>query len=216
MRIFLDTASIQEIRQAARWGVISGVTTNPSLMAKEKGADFKETIQEICSIVDGPISAEVTALDAPGMLAQAHEQASWGENVVIKLPITPAGLETAKALSKEGIKTNLTLCFSVNQALLAAAAGATFVSPFIGRLDDVGYDGMEVVADIVAIFESYGIETQVIAASIRHPMHVTAAAKAGAHIATVPYKVLTQMVENPLTKMGIERFLADWESRSVK
>lgn len=216
MRIFLDTANLEEIRQGARMGVISGVTTNPTLMAKEKGADFRETIQEICSLVDGPISAEVTALDTAGMLAQAHDLAKWGENVVIKLPITPDGLAAAKALSAEGIKTNLTLCFSANQAILAAAAGATFVSPFVGRLDDIGEVGMDLVRDIVQIYRNYDIPTQVIAASIRHPVHVTEAARAGAHIATVPFKVLQQMVEHPLTKIGIDRFLADWASRQAK
>mgnify|MGYP005842358559 CR=1 FL=1 len=213
MRLFLDTANIQEIRQAAAWGVISGVTTNPSLMAKEKGADFRETIQEICSLVDGPISAEVTALDTEGMVSQARELAKWADNVVIKVPITPAGLGATKVLSGEGINTNLTLCFSANQAILAAAAGATYVSPFLGRLDDIGHDGMGLVAEIVAIYKNYGLPTQVIAASIRHPLHVVEAAKVGAHIATVPYKVLTQMVEHPLTKIGIDRFMADWASR---
>ncbi|MCL4465765.1 MAG: fructose-6-phosphate aldolase [Chloroflexi bacterium] len=213
MRIFLDTANLEEIRQAAAWGVVSGVTTNPSLMAKEKGADFQETIREICSLIDGPISAEVTALDTEGMIAQARDQAKWHRNVVIKVPITPAGLGATKVLSAEGISTNLTLCFSTNQALLAAAAGATYVSPFLGRLDDIGHDGIAVVAEIVSVYKNYGLRTQVIAASIRHPLHVVAAAKAGAHIATIPYKVLTQMVEHPLTKNGLDRFMADWASR---
>ncbi|MHB1133214.1 MAG: fructose-6-phosphate aldolase [Chloroflexota bacterium] len=213
MRIFLDTANLQEIRQAAAWGVVSGVTTNPSLMAKEKGADFQSTVQEICSLIDGPISAEVTALDTEGMVNQGRDLAKWHSNVVIKLPITPAGLGATKVLSTAGISTNLTLCFSVNQALLAAAAGATYVSPFIGRLDDVGQEGMPLVAEIVSIYKNYGLPTQVIAASIRHPMHVVAAAKAGAQIATIPYKVLTQMVEHPLTKTGLQRFMEDWSSR---
>lgn len=216
MRIFLDTANLQEIRDAAKMGVLSGVTTNPSLMAKEKGADFKETIQEICSLVDGPISAEVTALAMEAMLAEAHDLVKWGDNVTIKLPITPDGLGAARVLANEGIKTNLTLCFSANQAILAAAAGATFVSPFIGRLDDINEDGSELVRDIVQIFRTYDITTQVIAASVRHPVHVTQAARAGAHIATIPYKVLQQMVGHPLTTAGIERFLADWESRKAK
>ena len=215
MRIFLDTANLQEIRDAARMGVISGVTTNPSLMAKEKGADFRETIQEICSLVDGPISAEVTATDTEGMVVQARELAGWAANVVIKVPITKAGLAATKVLSAAGIKTNLTLCFSPNQAILCATVGATYVSPFVGRLDDIGHDGMELVADIVRIYKNYDIRTQVIAASIRHPLHVLQAARAGAHIATVPYKVLTQMVEHPLTKVGIERFLADWAGREL-
>ncbi|MHB1417243.1 MAG: fructose-6-phosphate aldolase [Chloroflexota bacterium] len=216
MRIFLDTANIQEIRQAAHMGVICGVTTNPSLMAKEQGADFRETIQEICSLVDGPISAEVTAPDTETMIAQAHDLAKWADNVVIKVPITTAGLAAAKVMSREGIKTNLTLCFSVNQALLAATVGATYVSPFLGRLDDIGHDGMALVADIVQIYKNYGLPSQVIAASIRHPLHVVNAAKAGAHIATIPYKVLMQMVEHPLTKNGLQRFEADWASRQGK
>lgn len=213
MRIFLDTANLQEIQIAARMGVLSGVTTNPSLMAKEKGADFRSTIQEICSLVDGPISAEVTSNEPKEMLEQARELAGWGCNVVIKLPITPSGLAVTRALAMEGISTNLTLCFSTNQALLAAAAGATFVSPFVGRLDDIGQDGMQLVAEIVEVYRIHNLPTQVIAASIRHPLHVVAAAKAGAHIATIPYKVLTQMVEHPLTKIGLERFLADWQQR---
>ncbi len=213
MRIFLDTANLQEIREAARMGVISGVTTNPSLLAKEKGADFRATIQEICSLVDGPISAEVTTLDAEGMVAEARRLAGWADNVVVKVPITPAGLAATKVLTGEGIATNLTLCFSTNQAILCATVGATYVSPFVGRLDDIGHDGMQLVADIVEIYRNYSIQTQVIAASIRHPLHVVAAAKAGAHIATVPYKVLMQMVEHPLTKLGLERFLADWTAR---
>ncbi|MGQ9675970.1 MAG: fructose-6-phosphate aldolase [Chloroflexota bacterium] len=211
MRLFLDTANIAEIAEAAKMGVISGVTTNPSLMARESGADFKSTIQEICRLVNGPVSAEVTSLDAEGMISEARELAPWAPNVVIKIPITRAGLEATSVLAAEGVKVNMTLCFTPNQALLAAAAGATFVSPFIGRLDDIGHDGMQVVAETVAIYRSYGIATEVIAASIRHPMHVVAAAKAGAHIATIPYKVLLQMVEHPLTTIGIERFLKDWE-----
>lgn len=213
MKLFLDTANLQEIRQAAAWGVISGVTTNPTLMAREKGVDFRETIREICSLVDGPISAEVTALDTEGIVAQARDLAKWATNVVIKIPITPAGLGATRVLSAEGIGTNLTLCFSSNQAILAAAAGATYVSPFLGRLDDIGHDGMALVAEIVSIYGHYRLPTQVIAASIRHPLHVVEAAKVGAHIATVPYKVLTQMVEHPLTKAGLERFMADWASR---
>lgn len=211
MRLFLDTANIAEIAEAAKMGVISGVTTNPSLMARESGADFKSTIQEICNLVKGPVSAEVTSLDAEGMINEARELAPWAPNVVIKIPITRAGLEATSVLTAQGIKVNMTLCFTPNQALLAAAAGATFVSPFIGRLDDIGHDGMQVVAEAVAIYKSYGIATEVIAASIRHPMHVVAAAKAGAHIATIPYKVLMQMVDHPLTTIGIDRFLKDWE-----
>ena len=216
MRIFLDTANLEEIRQAARLGVVGGITTNPSLMAREGVVSFKETIQEIASLVPGPISAEVTARDAPGMVSQARELASWAANVVVKVPIDAEGLEAASQLAREGIKTNLTLCFSVNQALLAALAGASYVSAFVGRLDDAGHDGMAVVSDIVDIFNYYDLSTQVIAASIRHPLHVVAAAKAGAHIATVPYKVLTQMLQHPFTEVGIARFLEDWQKVGIK
>ncbi len=216
MRIFLDTANLEEIRQAARLGVVGGITTNPSLMAREGTVSFKETIQEIASLVPGPISAEVTARDAPGMVSQARELASWAANVVVKVPIDAEGLEAAAQLAREGIKTNLTLCFSVNQALLAALAGASYVSAFVGRLDDAGHDGMDVVSDIVDIFNYYDLSTQVIAASIRHPLHVVAAAKAGAHIATVPYKVLTQMLQHPFTEVGIARFLEDWQKVGIK
>lgn len=211
MKIFLDTANIAEIKHAARIGVISGVTTNPSLMAKESGIGFEEAVREICSMVDGPVSAEVTSLDAEGIFREAMEIATWARNVAIKVPITVEGLEATKKLSAEGVKTNLTLCFSANQALLAASVGATFVSPFVGRLDDVGHDGMQVVADAVQIYRQYGIATQVIAASIRHPLHVIAAAKTGAHIATVPYKVLLQMIQHPLTDAGVKKFMEDWE-----
>lgn len=216
MRIFLDTANLEEIRQAARLGVVGGITTNPSLMAREGAVSFKETIQEIASLVPGPISAEVTARDAPGMVSQARELASWAANVVVKVPIDAEGLAAASQLAREGIKTNLTLCFSVNQALLAALAGASYVSAFVGRLDDAGHDGMAVVSDIVDIFNYYDLSTQVIAASIRHPLHVVAAAKAGAHIATVPYKVLTQMWQHPFTEVGIARFLEDWQKVGIK
>jgi len=210
MKLFLDTANIDEIRHAAKIGVISGVTTNPSLMAKETGADFESTVREICSLVDGPVSAEVTSLSAEEMVQEALGIASWAQNVAVKIPITVDGLQAAKELSKRGVATNLTLCFSANQGLLAALAGATFVSPFVGRLDDIGHDGMQVVADIVGIYRQYNLPTKVIAASIRHPLHVVAAAQAGADIATVPYKVLLQMVRHPLTDDGIKRFLEDW------
>jgi transaldolase len=211
MRIFLDTANIDEIRRAARLGIISGVTTNPSLMAKENSTNLKEVIREITSIVDGPISAEVLSSDAKGMIEEARQISSWSRNAVVKVPISTAGLEATAALSREGIATNLTLCFSVNQALLAARAGATYVSPFVGRLDDIGHDGIELVADIVKVFRHYELNTQVIAASIRHPLHCVAAAKAGAHIATVPFRVLMQMVEHPLTEKGMALFAADWK-----
>jgi transaldolase len=211
MRIFLDTANIDEIRQAAKLGIISGVTTNPSLVAKENRCDLKEVIREIASIIDGPISAEVMSSDPKGMIEEAQEISSWSPNVVVKIPISAVGLEAISALSPKGVKSNLTLCFSLNQAILGARAGATYVSPFVGRLDDIGHDGMELVADIVKVFQHYEFLTQVIAASIRHPLHCVAAARAGAHIATVPYRVLMQMIEHPLTEGGMSLFAADWQ-----
>ena len=213
MRIFLDTANIDEIRQAAKLGVISGVTTNPSLVAKEKRADMKAVIREISSIVDGPISAEVLSLEPQAMIREAREVSSWSPNVVVKIPVSASGLEAVSVLSKEGIRTNLTLCFSLNQAILGAIVGATYVSAFVGRLDDAGHDGMQLVAEIVETFDNYKdrFKTQVIAASIRHPLHVVAAAKARAHIATIPYSVLMQMVKHPLTEIGICRFAEDWQ-----
>jgi len=212
MRIFLDTANIDEIRQAAKLGVITGVTTNPSLVAKEKREDMKAVIQEISSIVDGPISAEVLSLEPEAMIQEAREVSSWSPNVVVKIPISASGLEAISALSKERIKTNLTLCFSLNQALLGAIAGATYVSLFVGRLDDIGHDGMQLVSEIVKVLDRYELPSQVIAASIRHPLHVIVAAQAGAHIATIPYTVLMQMIKHPLTDMGISRFAEDWRS----
>lgn len=209
MKLFLDTANLEEIREAAALGVIAGVTTNPSLIAKE-GRDFRQVVGEICQIVDGPISAEAVSLDGPGMLREAEELASWHPNIVVKLPITWEGLKAASECAKRGIKTNLTLCFTPNQALLAARAGATFVSPFVGRLDDVSWNGMDLVADIAEIYDIHELQTEIIAASVRHPMHVIEAARAGAHIATIPYKVLQQMVRHPQTDEGIEKFLADW------
>jgi transaldolase len=216
MRIFLDTANVEEIRSAAKLGVISGVTTNPSLVAKEQRADFKDVIKEIASIIDGPISAEVTSLNAEEMISQAREISTWSPNVVIKVPITPTGIEATSVLSKENIKCNLTLCFSPNQALLCALAGAAYISPFVGRLDDISHDGMQLVSDVVDIYKRYDFSTQVIAASIRHPMHCVIAAKAGAHIATVPFKVLMQMINHPLTDIGIDRFMKDWKRLSGK
>lgn len=213
MKLFIDTANIDEIKEVNEWGVICGVTTNPSLIAKE-GRDFKEVIEEITNIVDGPISAEVISLKKEGMVKEARDFAKIHPNIVIKIPMTKEGLKAVKILSKEGIKTNVTLVFSPNQALLAAKAGATYVSPFIGRLDDIGNEGMNIIYDIVQIFDIHGIDTEIIAASIRHPIHVTEAAKAGAHIATVPYKVFLQMLNHPLTNIGIERFLKDWEGIS--
>lgn len=210
MKFFIDTANIDEIKEVASWGILDGVTTNPSLIAKE-GRVFEEVIKEISEIVDGPISAEVISLEAEGMLEEARELAKIHENIVIKLPMTKEGLKACSVLTSEGIKTNVTLIFSTNQALLAAKAGATFVSPFLGRVDDIGTDGMELVAQIAEIFYNYGIETEIIAASVRHPLHVTQIAETGADIATIPYKVFEQMLKHPLTDIGIERFLKDWE-----
>lgn len=209
MKLFIDTANVEEIKKAYELGVISGVTTNPSLIARE-GRDFVQVVKEITAIVDGPISAEAVSLDAPAMLAEARELAAIHPNIVVKLPMTAEGLKVTKACAREGIKTNVTLIFSANQALLAALAGATYVSPFVGRLDDIGHEGMDLIHDIITVFEIYDYDAQVISASIRHPMHVIASAKAGAHIATIPYKVLMQMVKHPLTDAGVEQFLADW------
>ena len=216
MRIFLDTANIDQIRQAAQLGIVSGVTTNPSLVSKEATSDYETVIKTICSIITGPISAEVLAEDAESMIKEARTKASWASNVNVKIPATAAGLEAISILSKENIEVNMTLCFSANQALLGALAGATYVSPFVGRLDDAGHDGMQVVKDIAEIFDRYQLPTKVIAASIRHPLHCVAAAKAGAHIATVPYSILMQMIQHPLTDIGISRFLADWQRVSEK
>lgn len=210
MELYLDTANVEEIRTALEWGVISGVTTNPTLVARER-RPWKELVREIAAMVPGPVSAEVLSLDFEGMVREARELAAMAPNLVIKIPMTPEGLKAVKTLSREGIKTNVTLVFSATQGLLAARAGASFVSPFVGRLDDVSNEGMEVVADIVTIVENYGLPTRVIAASIRHPMHVLEAARAGAHIATVPFGVLQAMTRHPLTDAGIKRFLEDWE-----
>jgi transaldolase len=215
MHIYLDTANIDHIRQAAKLGILRGVTTNPSLVARE-GAGFRAAILEICSIVPGPVSAEVLSLEPEGMIKEARELSSWAPNVVVKIPVSEAGLEAISVLSRENIKTNFTLCFSTNQALLGALAGATYVSPFVGRLDDIGHQGMEVVEDAVEVFTKYDLPTQVIAASLRHPLHVIAAAKAGAHVATVPYNVLMQMIRHPLTDIGISRFVEDWKKVSRK
>ena len=215
MKIFLDTANIDEIKEGASWGIVDGVTTNPSLIAKEK-RDFKQVVKEICDIVDGPISAEVISEDSEGMINEAKELVKIHKNIVIKIPMTVEGLKAVSKLSKEGIKTNVTLIFSPNQALLAAKAGATYVSPFLGRLDDVGSQGMDLVRTIVEIFLNYDYDTEVIAASIRHPLHVVDAALAGAHIATIPMKVLQQMVKHPLTDKGIESFMNDWKGAFVK
>jgi len=212
VRIFLDTANIDEIRQAAKLGIISGITTNPSLVSNEATADYEAVIKEICSIIPGPVSAEVLVEGVEPMIEQAREISAWAPNVVIKIPATAEGLEVTSVLAKNKIKVNFTLCFSLNQALLGALAGATYVSPFVGRLDDISRDGMALVKDIVDVYNKYDeLKTEVIAASIRHPQHCVAAAKAGAHIATVPYKVLMQMIRHPLTDVGITRFLADWQ-----
>ena len=211
MKLFIDTANVEQIREANELGVICGVTTNPSLIAKE-GRDFKEVVTEITSIVDGPISAEVISMEADGMVREARELAAIHPNIVIKIPMCAEGLKAVKRLKDCGIRTNVTLIFSAAQALLAARAGASYVSPFIERLDDIASDGMGLIEDIVTIFTNYGIQTEIIAASVRGPMHVVEAAKAGAHIATVPYSVLMQCIGHPLTASGIERFLKDWES----
>lgn len=209
MKLFIDTANVEHIREVASWGVLSGVTTNPSLIAKE-GRDFRQVIEEICDIVDGPISAEAVSIDSEGMLREAREYSKWHDNVTIKLPMTAEGLKAAAVCAREGIKTNVTLVFSPTQALLAAKAGATFVSPFVGRLDDISHVGMELVETIVAMYANYGIETEVIVASVRNPLHVVDAAMAGAHIATIPYNVFKQMLNHPLTDIGIQKFLDDW------
>ncbi len=211
MKIFIDTANVADIKMANDLGVICGVTTNPSLIAKE-GRDFKEVVTEITGIVDGPISAEVISLDSKVMVEEALELAKIHKNIVIKIPMCEEGLKATKILTEKGIKTNLTLIFSATQALLAARAGATYVSPFLGRLDDIGQNGMDLIYDIVEIFDVHAIETEIIAASIRNPIHVLDAAKAGAHIATIPYNVITSLINHPLTTSGIERFLKDWES----
>ena len=209
MRLFLDTADIDEIREAHRMGVLAGVTTNPSLMAKVSGKSYHDLVVEICELVKGPVSAECTSRDVEGLLEEGRQIASWHKDVVVKIPIDANGLEAASTLAREGIKINMTLVFTPNQALLAALAGCTYVSPFVGRLDDLGLDGMEVVRDCVEIFDRYNLPAQVLTASIRGPQHVTQAALAGAHIATMPFSVLQAMIKHPLTDTGIERFLAD-------
>lgn len=212
MRIFIDSANIEEIKEINTMGFLAGVTTNPSLVAKEHG-DYHKILKEICSEVEGPVSAEVIGLDYQSMVGEGEELAGIHPGVVIKIPISEDGLRAIKVLKSKGIKTNATLIFSANQALLAARAGAAYVSPFIGRVDDISNDGMVLLNDIMSIFDQYLIDTEVIAASIRHPLHVVEAAKIGAHIATVPYKVIKQMLKHPLTDAGIEKFLADWKQR---
>ncbi len=210
MKFFLDTANLQEIREGAALGVVDGVTTNPSLLAKEKG-DPEEILRQICELVDGPISAEVVATDAAGMLSEGRHWAALHKNIVVKCPCTVEGLKATKLLAAEGKRVNMTLIFSPMQALLAAKAGARFVSPFVGRLDDVSTDGMQLVADIVQIFENYDFDCEVLAASLRHPMHVLEAARLGAHVGTMPMSVLSALVKHPLTDIGLKRFLEDWE-----
>lgn len=211
MKFFIDTANLDEIREANELGLIDGVTTNPSLVAKEKDVDFKEHIAKICSIVKGDVSAEVTALDTAGMLSEGRELAKIAPNVVVKCPLTLDGLKATRVLTDEGTGVNVTLCFSAAQAILAAKAGARYISPFIGRLDDISTNGMQLIADIVQIYQNYDYPTQVLAASIRHPMHITDCALAGADVATIPFKVIKQLVHHPLTDKGLESFLSDWK-----
>jgi transaldolase len=211
MKFFIDTANIDEIKRINDWGILDGVTTNPSLIAKESGRPFEAIIEEICGIVDGPISAEVIALDAPGMIAEGRKLSKIHKNVVVKVPLTAEGLKATHAFKAEGIHVNVTLCFSATQGLMAAKAGATYVSPFVGRLDDINLVGMELIEDLVTIFANYDLDTNVLAASIRSPRHVTEAALAGSHVATIPTKVFDQMLAHPLTDKGIEGFLKDWK-----
>ena len=215
MKFFIDTASIAEIKEANDLGVLDGVTTNPSLVAKE-GKEFIPLLKEICAIVHGPISAEVLSLDFDGMMKEGRELAKIHENIVVKVPLIKDGLKAVKALKAEGIRTNVTLCFSANQALLAAKAGAFFISPFVGRLDDISQNGMELIGQIVTIYHNYGYDTQVLVASVRHPLHVIDAAMMGADICTMPFKVIDQLIKHPLTDIGIERFLADWKKGQKK
>lgn len=215
MKFFIDTANLAEIKEANDLGVLDGVTTNPSLVAKE-GKEFIPLLKEICAIVDGPISAEVISLDFDGIIKEAHELVKIHDNIVVKVPLVKEGLKAVKALKAEGIHTNVTLCFSPTQALLAAKAGATYISPFVGRLDDISYNGMDVIAQIVTIYHNYGYDTQVLVASIRHPLHVVEAAMMGADVCTMPFKVIESLIKHPLTDIGIERFLSDWKKGQKK
>jgi transaldolase len=212
MKFFIDTANLEEIRKANELGLLDGVTTNPSLVSKE-GREFKPLIKEICDIVDGPVSAEVVSTDSDGMVKEARELSKLADNIVVKIPLVKEGLKAVKILSVEGINVNVTLCFSAVQALMAAKAGATYISPFVGRLDDIGHIGMEIVEQILTIYENYGYDTEVIVASIRNPLHVLDAALMGADIATIPFKVMEQLIRHPLTEIGLERFLADWKKK---
>ena len=215
MKFFIDTANVKEIKEAASLGIVDGVTTNPSLIAKE-GRDFKQVIKEICAIVDGPISAEAVSLEADKMVAEGEDLAKIHKNVVVKLPMTKDGLKATKVLADKGIKVNMTLVFSPTQALLAAKVGAAYVSPFVGRLDDISHYGMDLVRQIMGIYNNYGFGTEVIVASVRNPLHVVDAALAGAHIATIPFSVIDQMAKHPLTDIGIEKFLSDWKKLDKK
>ncbi len=211
MKFFIDTANLEEIKTAESWGLLDGVTTNPSLVSREK-RHFRELVEEICSIVDGPVSAEAVSADSEGLVSEARDLAKIHKNIVVKIPMTLEGMKAVKTVSKEGIKTNVTLVFSPVQALMAAKAGATYVSPFVGRLDDISQTGLEIVGDILDIFEVYSYKTEVIVASIRSPLHVRDAALMGAHVATIPFKVLAQLAKHPLTDIGIDRFLKDWDT----
>jgi len=210
MKFFIDTANIDEIKKASKLGMVDGVTTNPTLVSKE-GREFKGLIREICELVDGPVSAEVVSVDAEGMVLEARELAGLADNIVVKIPLIEEGLKAVKVLAQEGIETNVTLCFSPVQALMAAKAGAAYISPFVGRLDDIGHRGMELVEQIITIYDSYGFETEVIVASVRNPIHVLDAALMGADIATIPYRVIQQLIKHPLTGIGLDKFLADWK-----
>ena len=216
MKFFLDTADLAEIKEIAAWGILDGVTTNPSLISKEGNVTVESHLKKIAQIVPGPVSMEVVSTEVNGMLKEGREYAEWADNIVIKVPMTPDGLKAVEIFSKEGIQTNVTLIFSANQALLAAKAGATFVSPFIGRLDDSGEDGMAVIREIVAIFDNYHFATEVLVASVRHPRHVTDAAVIGADVCTIPYAVFGKIVKHPLTDSGLAKFLADWKGRKGK
>jgi transaldolase len=215
MKFFIDTANLDEIKEANALGVLDGVTTNPSLVAKE-GKEFIPLLKEICAVVDGPISAEVVSTEFTGMMKEAHDLAKIHKNIVIKIPLIKEGLKAVKALHGEGIRTNVTLCFSPNQALLAAKAGASYISPFVGRLDDISTDGMQLIEQIITIYNNYGYDTEVLVASVRHPIHVVQAALMGAHVCTMPFKVIDQLVKHPLTDIGLEKFLADWKKGQPK
>lgn len=215
MKFFIDTANIEEIKEAASYGLLDGVTTNPSLVAKE-GKNFRELLDEIIKIVDGPISAEVVSTDYDGIMKEAHELAKIHKNIVVKVPLIKEGIKAVKSLSDEGINTNVTLCFSPSQALLAAKAGATYISPFVGRLDDISHDGMALVQQIIQIYENYNFKTQVLVASVRHPLHLVDAALMGAHVVTMPFDVIEKLFKHPLTDLGLEKFLSDWKKSNQK